>query len=232
MIPLRDDLPAGRVPWLTAALIAVNLAAHLLRPEGAAAQIHLAQTHGLVPARLLSPAAWGALGPVDQLSPLLGHLFLHGGWLHLLGNLWFLWVFGRNVERRLGAGRLLLFYLGCGVAAGLAQVGSQAGSLVPLIGASGAIAGILGAYLVLFPRARVLTLAPLPLIALFEVPAWVFLGVWGALQLVRATASLGLHSEVGWWAHLGGFAVGALVAWGLRPRPRPLRGRRPARGLI
>ncbi len=154
-------------------------------------------------------------------------MFLHGGWLHLLGNMLFLHIFADNVEDVLGHGRFLLFYLLCGVTSFAAQIVFQPNSMVPNVGASGAIAGVLGAYFLLFPRARVVTLVPLLLFfPIIEVPAFLFLGLWFLIQFLSGAASLGHSSAVSggtaWWAHIGGFVVGMLL---LKPfLPAPPRG--------
>lgn len=150
--------------------------------------------------------------------------FLHGGWMHLLGNMLYLWVFGDNVEDRLGRGRYLLFFLAAGVLANLAQVFATPASQVPLIGASGAVAGVLGAYFISFPRARVVALIPLIFFFTFaEVPALLFLLLWFLLQLLSGFASIGVAQfggQVAWWAHIGGFLIGILLIKLMRRRPR------------
>lgn len=160
--------------------------------------------------------------PVELLTP-LSAAFLHGGWLHLLGNMLYLYIFGDNVEDMLGRGRYLLFYLLCGVFSFFAQILLQSNSMVPNVGASGAIAGVLGAYLLLFPRARVLTLLPLfVFFPIVEIPAFFFLGVWFLIQFLSGAASLGrtsaLSGGVAWWAHIGGFVAGMLLLRILLPR--------------
>ncbi len=175
----------------------------------------IAETWGLVPGRLLSPEAWRALGPGAQLAPLGGHLLVHAGVAHLLGNLWCLYLFGAKVEARLGPLRFAALYLGAALVAALTQVAAEPSSLAPMIGASGAVAGVLGAYLVFFPRARVTLLAPLPMLYTVKVPAALLLGAWALLQLLLATATQGAHPGVAFWAHVGGVAVG--VAASARP---------------
>ena len=176
-------------------------------------------TNGVIPFRFLHviPSE-----PGELLTP-LSAMFLHGGWGHLLGNMLYLYIFGNNVEDRLGRGRFLLFYLACGVVSFLAQIVFQSNSMVPNVGASGAIAGVLGAYFLLFPRARVLTLVPLffffPLV---EIPAFFFLGFWFLIQFLSGAATLGrtsaLTGGVAWWAHIGGFLAGMLLLNLLLPR--------------
>jgi len=150
-------------------------------------------------------------------------MFLHGGWLHLIGNMWFLWIFGDNIEDRLGHLRYLVFYLVCGLGAGLAHTLFNLSSAIPTIGASGAVAGVLGGYLLLYPHARVLTL--LPWFFALELPAYVVLALWFVIQLFSGTASLGARDAsaggVAWWAHIGGFLLGlALVKLFAQKSPR------------
>jgi membrane associated rhomboid family serine protease len=165
--------------------------------------------YGLVPARLswANPASWPTL---------VTSIFLHGGWFHVISNLWTLFIFGDNVEDRMGHLRFLAFYLASGVVAGLAHVALAPTSTLPTIGASGAIAGVLGAYFVLYPSARVLTLVPLIFIPwLVEIPAFIYLGIWFLSQLSSVLLNLGAAGDFGgiaWWAHIGGFAFGALLA--------------------
>lgn len=216
MFPLRDENPTRRAPVVTYGLVAL-CAAVWIGVQGA----------GLDPSRFeASVARFGAV-PLEVLTPgegrrgtLVTSMFLHGGWLHLIGNLWFLWIFGNNVEDTLGRGRFLLFYLVAGVLAALAHVASNPGSAVPMVGASGAISGVMGAYLVLFPRARVKTLLfLLILITIVEVPAWVYLVYWFSLQLASSAWTVG--SGVAFWAHIGGFVVGVSAVLPFRNRLRP-----------
>jgi membrane associated rhomboid family serine protease len=215
VIPLRDDIPARRAPVVTWALIAVNVLVFLYQsglPHRAAENLIILR--GLLPGRYTHPdlAAQHGLPPDAYLS-FLTSMFLHGSWLHLIANMWSLWIFGDNVEDRMGRGRFVLFYLLCGLAAGALHVLTNRDSFVPTIGASGAIAGVLGAYFLLFPRARVLTLVPIVFIPLFfELPAITFLLIWFALQLVQAWAGMGMEGGgVAWWAHVGGFGAGILL---------------------
>jgi membrane associated rhomboid family serine protease len=160
--------------------------------------------------------------PAELLTP-LSAMFLHGGWMHLLGNMLYLYIFGDNVEGTLGRGRYLLFYLACGALSFLAQIAFQSNSMVPNIGASGAIAGVLGAYFLLFPKARILTLLPLffffPVV---EIPAFFFLGIWFLLQFMSGAATIGqtsaLTGGVAWWAHIGGFLAGMILLKLIVPR--------------
>jgi len=212
VIPLRDDIPARRVPVVTWVIIAANVLVFLYQLGLPARELDdLLLLRGLVPARYSHPAwATSAGFPPDHYLSFVTSMFLHGGWLHLLSNMWCLWIFGDNVEDRMGRVRFLLFYLVCGVAAGLLHWIANADSIAPTVGASGAIAGVLGAYFLLFPRARVLVLFPLLFIPFFfEIPAVAFLLVWFGLQLAQAWMGLGADSGgVAWWAHVGGFAAG------------------------
>ena len=231
MIPLRDANPTRRTPIVTLALIAACFIAFayelgVLASSGETGLDRFFTQYGLVPAdltRSVSAGQWLS-GPV---LALLTHQFLHGGWLHLLGNMLFLWIFGNNIEDRLGRVVFLCFYLLGGVVAGLTQVAIARNSTDPLIGASGAIAATLGAYLVLYPRARILSLVFLGFFyQLIEVPAILVLGFWFVLQLIDGVASLGATNAQGgvaFFAHIGGFVAGALVAIALRTRgPGPL----------
>ena len=223
MFPLRDSLKSRSFPWATVLLILANILVY-----AAASRLSL-ESRGLQPWLFIPRRFFGwRAGALDlaRWTPLLSAMFLHANLFHLLSNLWFLWVFGDNVEDRLGHGRYLLFYLVCGMASFLIYGLSMPGSRVPALGASGAISGVLGAYLYLFARARILTLVPIIIIPwLVEVPAFVFLGVWFLIQFFYGTVSPAAGG-VAWWAHIGGFVVGFALAWGLAPppaerRPRP-----------
>jgi membrane associated rhomboid family serine protease len=216
VIPLRDANPTRRTPVVTLALIVgcfVGFAYELGvgASGGDAALLAFVTEWGVVPADLVGA---GGPGPMEA-ATLVTSQFLHGGWLHLIGNLLYLWIFGNNVEDRLGRARFLLFYLGGGIIAGLAQVAIDPGSTVPMIGASGAIAATLGGYLVLFPRARITTLVFLGFFyQLINVPAIIVLGFWFVLQLIDGVASLGVEGVgggVAFFAHIGGFVAGAFV---------------------
>jgi membrane associated rhomboid family serine protease len=166
--------------------------------------------YGLIPQAVADAFSGGNLAAA--VTPLFAYQFMHGGWLHIGSNMLYLWVFGDNVEDRVGHVRYLIFYLLMGVLAGLAQVAFSPGSGVPIIGASGAVAGILGAYLVSCPRARVLALIPIFVILYpAELPAVIFLGFWFILQLFSGIASIGVEVSIAWWAHIGGFVAGMLL---------------------
>jgi membrane associated rhomboid family serine protease len=214
MIPLRDVIPSRTTPVVTVLLIALNALVwfyELALTRGALTD--LLSTAGVVPAALNLPA-------------LLSSMFLHGSWLHVVGNMWFLWIFGDNVEDRLGHGRFLGFYLLCGIGATLGHVAMAPDSTLPIVGASGAIAGVMGAYFVLYPRSRVLTLVPLVVIwDIVEVPAVLLLGIWFAMQIVSAgaIAATAHAGGIAFAAHVIGFALGAIGVVAFRTRERQLQ---------
>jgi membrane associated rhomboid family serine protease len=220
VIPLRDANPTRKTPIVTVALIVacfVVFAFELgrLASGGTEALDAFVTEWGIVPAELTAAWSSGSVLTIEGLT-LITSQFLHGGWLHLLGNMLFLWIFGNNVEDRLGRFRFLLFYLVGGVVAGLAQVVIDPGSTIPMVGASGAIAATLGAYLVLFPRARITSLVFLGFFyQLIDVPAVVVLVFWFVLQLIDGLASIGVTDTAGggvaFFAHIGGFVFGVVV---------------------
>jgi membrane associated rhomboid family serine protease len=210
--PLRDVIPSRTTPAVTISLITLNAVAFLVEQTLSDRQLQIVtMVYGLVPAEF-------------NLTSLLASMFLHAGWLHFGGNMLFLWIFGDNVEDRLGHVRFLAFYLACGVAAAVGQTLSHPASLVPMIGASGAIAGVMGAYFLLFPRSRVLTFVwVLLFVDVVEIPAIYFLGVWFFMQLLSGVGSAGVQGGgTAFWAHAAGFAAGALMIMMLR---RPERER-------
>ena len=205
-------------------LIVANVWAFLIELSLGPELNHVVVLYGLVPARY-APRALFNLPAELTLAPVFVSMFLHGGWLHLLGNMLFLFVFGRSIEDRFGHFPFLLLYLVSGIAAALAQIIVNSGSRVPTIGASGAIAGVLGAYFVCYPGARITTL--IPLFILFwtvELPAILLLGYWFLIQFLAGFQMLSIQTAtaggVAWWAHIGGFVTGALLALTLRPRRR------------
>jgi membrane associated rhomboid family serine protease len=172
---------------------------------------------GVTPCEITHGVDLPPLIPFSIWLTLLTSMFLHGGWLHLLGNLWYLWIFGDNIEGSFGRFRFLLFYLACGVVAAFTQISAGPESAIPMIGASGAISGVLGAYMVLLPFGRVLTLIGIfPFIRLVQLPAVVLLGFWFVLQFIAGAIESGEMGGVAYWAHLGGFIAGALIAWVLK----------------
>ncbi len=223
MIPLKDDNPRRTTPVVTMLLVAANLAVFLYQVSlGPRAEQQLVFELGMIPARI--PALFDGRLPLSlagldaAFSPLLTSMFLHGGWLHLLGNMLFLWIFGDNVEDCFGHLKYLLFYVFCGVGAGLTHSVFNLNSTLPSIGASGAISGVMGAYIVLYPRARVLTLVPLLFFFTVRLPAMFILGYWFLIQFLSGVGSLGMRDAggVAFWAHIGGFALGALVTRAVR----------------
>lgn len=234
MFPIRDTIPSRSTPIVTWGLIGVNVATFLYQrslPEEALQR--LIYLFGIVPLRYTDPGLAAEIGfPVGVYWPFITCMFLHGGWLHLISNLWTLWIFGDNVEDRMGPFRFLAFYLICGVAAGIAHTLTNMGSPIPVLGASGAVAGVLAAYLLLYPTAGVVCVIPIfifPLI--FEVRAVVFILFWffmqffnGALALVNA----GQGAGIAWWAHIGGFIAGVvLLNVFVKHTPPPIRYQQP-----
>ena len=215
MIPIRDTVPRQHFPVAVLALIVINILVffrELALAEDIAEQfIYL---FGLVPARYSHPAWAAEAGFPHSYFPFLSTMFLHGGWLHIIGNMWVLWIFGDNVEDRMGSVRFLVFYILCGLSAGAIHVLTNSASTVPAVGASGAIAGVMAAYFVLFPHARIVAMFPIFFYPLFfTVPAFLYLGFWFLTQFFSGTLAIATHREVGgiaWWAHIGGFASGIL----------------------
>jgi membrane associated rhomboid family serine protease len=219
MIPIRDTVPRRRFPVVTLSLIAVNVFVFLielsLAPEDLEALFYL---FGVVPARYTHPEWALAVGfPIDDYWPFITSMFLHGGWLHIIGNMWTLWIFGDNVEDRMGRGRFLAFYLITGILAGLTHWFTNPDSVLPTVGASGAVAGVLGAYFTLFPKARIIGIVPVFFFPVFiELPAVLYLLLWFLTQIFAGTMA-GLSNEdvggVAFWAHVGGFVAGMALRW-------------------
>ena len=249
MIPYRDYNPSGTVPVVTMALIALNCAAFFVELQQGEKLEGFVRAYGLTPRRVFGSAApgeparyrvVGTLLVAERRQPPTAHvpvwltfltsMFLHGGWMHLIGNMWYLWIFGDNVEDRMGHLRFLAFYLLCGLAAGAAQVALSAQSDIPMVGASGAIAGVLGAYLLAFPYARVSTLIFLGFfITVVQLPAFVLLGFWFVIQFFSGLESMTIAhvgGGVAWWAHVGGFVVGMALLFVFQ-KPPPRRRARP-----
>ncbi len=230
MIPIRDDNPTRRPAVIVGALMLLNLVGFLYELSLPPSLLKpFAFTFGLVPVGFWHlPETLSATVLLRHLAPLITYQFLHGGWLHFLGNMWVLWIFGDNVEDRLGHFRFLLFYLFCGSMAGLFHAMINPGSSLPTIGASGAIAGVMGAYFMLFPAAWITVLVPVlffPL--LLRVPAFVFLFFWVLLQLAGAYgAAAGMTGGIAFWAHVAGFLTGMFV---IQRWERHRRARRRAR---
>jgi membrane associated rhomboid family serine protease len=230
VFPLRDTIPSRRPPFVVWLLVLANALVFVWELRLEPRELEQAVlTLGIVPRRFTDPAWAAQVGFSQGWWVFLSHQFLHAGWLHLIGNLWMLWIFGDNVEDRLGSLRFLVFYLTCGVLAGLTQTLAAAGSELPSLGASGAIAGVMGAYLVLFPRARVITVVPIFFYPLFfELSAFVYLAFWFLIQVFSGTLALGAPAETGgvaFAAHAGGFAAGLLLHRWFLPRARRRRPR-------
>ena len=233
MFPLKDDVPSRTTPVVTVGLIALNVLVFLYQvslqgegsPEGLGAARDFIFEFGLVPCRLTGACAPGASVLPPALT-VLTSMFLHGGLLHVGGNMLYLWIFGDNVEDTLGHSRFVVFYLACGAVAAAAQTALSAGSSVPMIGASGAVSGVLGAYLLLFPRANVLTVIIFGFfVRLVRIPAVVMLGLWFLVQFLGGIVMWALTARgeaagggTAWFAHLGGFLAGMVLLFALRPR--------------
>jgi len=229
MIPIRDTVPRQNPPIATWLLILANSVVFLFEltmPQPLLEQLfHL---FGIVPARFTHPdwAQWIGF-PLDSYWPFLTSMFLHGGWLHVIGNMWTLWIFGDNVEDRMGPARFVIFYLLCGLAAGIVHCLTNPESTLPTVGASGAIAGVLGAYFLLFPFSRVIVLVPIFFFPFFfELPAVTYLGFWALSQFFSGVLTLADGRSVGgvaWWAHVGGFTTGILLQFFFVRRGRAYR---------
>ncbi len=224
MLPLRDDQPIRRFPLLTLALIGANV---FLFFYEVSLPPHLRQEllmrRGLVPAVVTHPPDLGPRALAPGVASFFSSMFLHGNLIHLGGNMLFLWIFGKKVEEAMRHLRFLLFYLVCGLAAASTQIAAGPDSLIPMIGASGAIAGVLGAYILLFPRARILTVIPVFIFLHFvRLPAFIVLGLWFLFQFLSSLASDPSMGGVAWYAHVGGFVAGMVLAGFFLPR-RPRR---------
>jgi membrane associated rhomboid family serine protease len=240
VLPLRDNIPSRTTPVVNWALIGITGFAFLMQLSQTPEDASLVERFGMIPARITHPGepvkvvregrrvrlpdgriavepieAVAAEPGIDPRLTMLTCIFLHGGWMHFIGNMWFLFIFGDNVEDRFGHVGYLVLYLAFGVAASLAHFVTAMDSTIPTIGASGAIAGVMGAYLWLYPHSKVLTLVPIfVVIQLIVLPAPLFLGIWFVMQSFQGIASITSTASTGvaWWAHIGGFAAGFLVA--------------------
>ena len=226
MFPYRDENETQRTAIVTVAIIALNVLTWLL-VQGAGSTVSLARSVcdlGLIPGELTGSLPVGtrfpigdglvcATDPGPQVSHLVTSMFLHGSWMHLLGNMWFLWLFGNNVEDAMGRPRFIVFYLLCGLAAAIAQVVTKPDSAIPMVGASGAISGVMGGYLVLYPHVRVFALVPIGFILTsVALPAWMMLVYWLLIQFVSGLAAFGGDvGGVAFWAHVGGFVTGVVL---------------------
>lgn len=208
MFPLRDSTPGVSFPVITVMIIMVNVLVFLVEiMAGSQAMESLVYVFGLVPANI-NPNTYS----IGNYYSFLTSTFLHGSWMHVLGNMWMLWIFGDNVEDHMGKVKFLLFYILCGMAAGMTHYVISPQSNIPVIGASGAVAGVMGAYFMMFRKAKVLTY--IPPIFLINIPAWIYLGFWAVSQLYCGTADLFSSNSCGqiaFWAHIGGFAAGMLL---------------------
>jgi membrane associated rhomboid family serine protease len=215
MIPLKDDNPSYTTPVIVYALIAINIVVFLHEMSLGSQLESFFQLYAVIPQEL--SASFAGTPPdqsVPEIATLITSQFLHGGWMHIIFNMLFLWTFGDNIEHSLGHVKFLLFYLICGILAGLTHWFFDMSSFVPTVGASGAIAGVMGAYILKYPKAKVLTLLPLGIIfTTIRLPAIYFLGFWFIQQAISSVASLGMTVEggVAYWAHAGGFIFGAIV---------------------
>jgi len=238
MIPIKDTIHSRSFPLITWLLVILNVLVFVFieLPLSQSGLERLVATYGVTPNQCAAPILKGlslavipGIGVLVQgcAVPLITSMFLHGGWLHIIGNMWVLIIFGDNVEDRMGSMRYLVFYLTCGVVSGLTQAFIAPNSAVPAIGASGAIAGVLAAYMILFPRARVVTFIPLFILPWFvNIPSLIFIAIWFLLQFFSGVAALGggVSGGVAYWAHVGGFVCGLLLVWlfagGPRQRPK------------
>ncbi|MCW5978070.1 MAG: rhomboid family intramembrane serine protease [Bryobacteraceae bacterium] len=218
MIPLRDSQPSNSTPFVTLLLIGVNVVVFLYEVS----LDHFSLNHFI--------SVWGMVPAELQYRTLITSMFLHGGWMHLIGNMWFLWIYGDNVEDILGAGKYLVFYFACGIAAAFAHILTNPGSAIPTVGASGAIAGVMGAYLLKFPHSKILTLIPIFVVfTTIEISAWIILVYWFVIQIFSGVGSVA-YSEaseggIAFFAHIGGFVAGiALIK--LIPTRQRYRARR------
>ncbi|MCC6858815.1 MAG: rhomboid family intramembrane serine protease [Bryobacterales bacterium] len=214
MFPIRDTQKSSTAPIVTGFLIAVNVLVFLYESSLDRYSLnHLIGLYGLIPERF-----------PGELSTLFTSMFLHGGWMHLIGNMWFLWIYGDNVEDVMGHAKYLLFYVLCGAAAGLTHVFFNVDSRVPTVGASGAIAGVMGAYMVKFPHSRIITVVFFFFITTVEIPAVIILGYWMLLQTVNGVGSIAYsqvsQGGVAWFAHIGGFVAGIILVFLLGTRQR------------
>ena len=215
MFPLKDNISAKTFPYVNIGLIVINSFVFIYQVSYGQAVDQLIFTLGFIPARFIAQQGENLLSPAGFL-PVFSSMFLHANLIHLLSNMWMLWIFGDNVEDCMGHGRYLVFFLLCGIASVFAQAVSNPQSVIPMIGASGAISGVLGAYFLTYPQARILTLVPIVIFFyIIELPAFFFLGFWFVIQFIQGSL-YSLNSEqltgggVAWWAHVGGFAAGVV----------------------
>ncbi len=213
MIPIRDTIPSKKFPIVTVSLIVANVLIFLFEISLGNRINQLIDVFGMVPFKYfyLTRNEWSNF--IDRFYPFFTSMFLHGGWMHMIGNMWFLWIFGDNVEDAFGRKKFLFFYVLCGLIGGFAHAYMNTESTMPTVGASGAIAGVMGAYLLLFPQSRVLMLIPFFYFFQFvEIRSYYFLGLWFIIQIVAGTVDLATRTHaiggIAWWAHIGGYLVG------------------------
>lgn len=217
MIPLRDKNPSGRFPLVTVLLIITNVLVFIYQLSLRDNLTPFFNRYALIPANIFFFEDSPGISLTSVFFPFFTSMFLHGGWLHVIGNMWYLWIFGDNIEDRLGHVRFLLFYLLCGIGAAVSHVVLNPHSMASCVGASGAIAGVLGAYLITFPFARVVTLVPIFFyLTVVEIPAVILLVFWFVLQFFSGTLSIAVTAQTGgggvaWWAHVGGFIAGIIL---------------------
>ena len=221
MLPLKDNIPSKSFPFVNIGLIVINTVFFIYVLSYGQEFDQVIFTLGFIPARFLSRFSDNFITP-EGILPVFSSMFLHANLIHLLSNMWMLWIFGDNVEDCMGHGRYLLFFLLCGVAAVFAQAVSNPQSAIPMVGASGAISGVLGAYFLTYPKARILTLVPIVILFyIVELPAYFFLGFWFVLQFIQGSlhalnAQSMISGGVAWWAHVGGFVAGVLLLYVFR----------------
>ncbi len=220
MIPIRDRNPSDTFPYVTIGIIVVNVFVFIIELSLGPRLDVFVMKYGVVPLKVRYYSQIPDLTFMNTFSPFLTSMFLHGGFIHLIGNMWYLWIFGDNIEDRLGHFKYLCFYIICGIIASTVHVFFNSQSDVPCIGASGAIAGVLGAYMITFPRARVVTILPLWFILqIIELPAYIVLGFWFVIQFFNGAVSITTSASgggVAWWAHIGGFISGIFIFYILR----------------
>ena len=216
LFPLYDENPTKSIPWITLLLILINVLVFIyeLSLQSAGKLQQLFQTAALIPYEITNLAKLTSDVPNIGILAVFTSMFMHGGWLHIIGNMWYLWIFGNNVEDTLGHAKYLLFYLLCGIGGGIGHILSQPYSQVPTVGASGAIAGVLAGYLIMFPTARVVTIVPIFIfLQIVKVPAILLIGLWFLIQIASGMGSLSTQASGGtaWFAHIGGFIAGVVL---------------------
>jgi membrane associated rhomboid family serine protease len=220
MIPIRDTIQPRHTPVVNHFLIGINVVVFLVQIAQGPDMDRFVYLYGFVPARYTVSQVAAYFSTGQQIFSLISFMFLHGGIWHIIGNMWSLYIFGDNVEDHLGHLRYLIFYLMCGLASGLSHLIVNWHSTIPTIGASGAIAGIMGSYFILFPSSKILTLIPIIIFPWFvEIPAFFFLGLWFVLQFINAAGTQGAMSGIAWWAHIGGFIFGIIFLKALQRLP-------------